>query len=72
MAPDLFIDQNCIRVCTQPLPGSVRAFSMPYGDGFTIIVNDSLSPMAKLDALEHELEHIKRGDHFNQKYSEYT
>lgn len=71
MAPECFIEQNNIRIFMCKLPGSVRAFSMPYHDGYTVVVNDSLSPPAKRKAIKHEIDHIKNNDHFNQSYVEY-
>jgi len=71
MDDELYIVQNGITVCVKPLPGSVRAFSMPCGDGYTVIVNDCLSPTEKQKALEHELGHIKNNDHYNREYVEY-
>lgn len=69
---DAFIESNSIRVVLRRMPGNVRALSAPLGDGYSVIVNDALGPRERLQALDHELEHIERGDHFNPDYVEYA
>ena len=52
-----------IRVTTQPLPGSIRAFSRRMKSGrVCIVVNACLDEEGKKKALYHELEHINRND----------
>ena len=46
-----------------PLPGDIYAVIREDKDGFgNIYINDSLSPMAKRRAFEHEIRHLIRGD----------
>lgn len=63
---------NGIRVVLKDLPGNERGFSVPNGDGFTIVINNALGPEERLATLDHELNHIRRGDHFNPDYIEYA
>lgn len=52
-----------IFVYEEELPYSVRAFVSAEQDGtYTVYVNRSLSEADKLRAVQHEKEHIKRGD----------
>lgn len=66
-----YIDQHKITVRMCALPGCVHAFSMPSGDGYTVVINDCLSCGARKRALEHELKHIQRNDHYDPAYQEY-
>lgn len=46
-----------------PLPATVRAFTKQDADGiYNIYVNDILSDEARERALQHEYDHIARGD----------
>ena len=50
------------------LPGSVRGAVRLDADGFaSIYINDDLSPQAKKATLRHEIRHLKRNDHTNEK-----
>ena len=52
-----------IRAKTYPLPASIRALCVQDSDGdYDIVINTNLCPKARLRALKHELEHIRRGD----------
>ena len=66
------LESEGIRVVLKDLPGNDKAFSVPNGDGFTIVINAALGPQEQLQALEHEVAHIHRGDHFNPDYVEYA
>ena len=53
-----------------PLCGSVRGFTVEdYNGDYNIYINADLSPQATTEALEHELQHIKRND-FGKEASE--
>jgi len=59
-APD---DYNVIML---PFPGPIRACVRINGDGYpTVYINDNLCPMAKREALRHELGHFARGDFYS-------
>lgn len=64
-------DVNEVAVVLQELPGNIHAYSQPNGDTYTVILNSALSDDAQRRAYEHELEHIRRGDHHNLEYVEY-
>ncbi len=52
-----------IRVVTQPMPGSIRAFARRMKSGrICIVINEYLDDEGKKKALDHELEHIRRND----------
>lgn len=54
------------------LPMCIHATTIPDNNGdFTIILNSLLSPKAKIEALEHELVHIKM-NHFYNDFLEIT
>ena len=72
MTDSEYIDANCIRVVLAKLPGNVKAFSLLNADSYTVAVNTDLGPVEQLDAIRHELAHIKRGDHYNPDYWEYS
>lgn len=67
----VYDDRNDVMIHLMPLPGNICAFSIPCGDGYTVVINDYMSPNAKKKAFEHELNHIKHGDHYNPDYQEY-
>lgn len=51
-----------IRVYVVPLKGKVRGAAV-YMDGFfTILINEALSPEARMRTYKHEMEHIQGGD----------
>jgi len=61
-----------IRVVLKDLLGNDRGFAVPDDDGYTIVINNALGPHERLQTLDHELDHIKRGDHFDPDYVEYA
>lgn len=67
-----YLEANGIRVLLMNLAGNKKGFSVPNGDGFLVVINSNLGPQERLDTLDHELEHIRRGDHFNPDYVEYA
>lgn len=62
-------NEAMVHLCS--LPGNVKGFCVPNGDGYTIVLNDNLSPKALKDAYQHEVQHIKNGDHYKEDYQEY-
>ena len=45
------------------MPYSIKAFVVSESDGgYTVYVNSTLSDSEKIKAIEHELEHVARGD----------
>lgn len=51
-----------IQVYTYPLPPRIKAYVSLINGFYTIVINETLSPEAKLKAYNHEIEHIARGD----------
>ena len=50
------------------LPGAVSAATRLSDDGFpNIYINDQLSPMGKLRAFLHEMQHLENDDFYNDK-----
>lgn len=43
-------------------PASVNEMVMPCADGYTVYINEALSPEGKMAACQHALDHIDRGD----------
>ena len=45
------------------LPDGIPAFTLPDVDGlYNVYINEKLDPFSREKALEHELEHIRKGD----------
>lgn len=51
-----------IRVFTAPFPPTVDGAAAPDGDGYIIVIRDSLTDYQKKRTLLHEVSHIMRGD----------
>ena len=51
-----------IRIYCLPIPGRIRSYVVRKDDFYTIIIDESLSPEARMKAYRHELEHIENGD----------
>ena len=51
-----------INIYCLPIPSKIKSFVVRKDDWYTIIINDSLSPEARMKAYHHELDHIERGD----------
>ena len=63
---------NEIRTILQDLPVSVHGFCFHDDDGQPVVVlNARLSAEKRMKAYRHELEHIERGEMFNEDYHEY-
>lgn len=56
------ISERSIRVVLATMPARIRAYTVLMDGYYTIVLNDSLSPMAKHRAYLHEVEHIENGD----------
>lgn len=54
------------------LNGKIRGFCT-FGSDYEplIVINDQLSPEQKLKTYRHEMEHILRGDLWDDTYNEY-
>lgn len=68
---ETFVETHDIHITLKRLPGNAKAFSLPLGDGYSIVINDALGPEEQFQALEHELNHIKAGHHHQETYVEY-
>ena len=51
-----------IRIYCLPIPGRIQSYVVKKDDFYTIIIDESLSPEARMKAYRHELEHIESGD----------
>ena len=72
MSDEEYINQNNIHLILKCLPGNLKAFSVPLADSFRVVINEALGPVERQEALSHELNHIRNGDHYNEEYREYT
>lgn len=55
-----------IRYMQLELPARVKAFTVKNEDDYFIVVNSILSRSQQLREINHELNHIKRGDYFSE------
>ena len=44
------------------MPGRIRAYVVLKDDHYTVVINESLCPMARMRAYRHEVNHIMNGD----------
>ena len=51
-----------IRIFCLPIPGRIQSYVVRKDDWYTIIINEALSPEARMRAYHHELDHIEHGD----------
>ena len=51
-----------IRVVLASMPARIRAYTVLVDGYYTIVLNDDLSPVAKMRAYRHEVNHIMDGD----------
>ena len=58
---------NDISVVLRPLPMQVKGFAVLKDSVITIVINEYLSPEARLDAYEQEIYHIEHGDFYTDK-----
>lgn len=61
------LDENIVVRYCHGMPHSVEGFVSPSEDGTAnIYINANLCPKRRETVLNHELEHIKKNDHYNQ------
>ena len=61
-----------IRTILQNMPVSIHGFCFHDDDGQPVVVlNARLSAEKRMKAYRHELEHIERGEMYDQTYIEY-
>ena len=51
-----------IRTVIAKMPATIRAYVVLKDGHYTVIINDQLSPVAKMRAYRHEVNHIMNGD----------
>lgn len=51
-----------------PMPMKIKGYTVLMEDTYTIVINSNLSNRARLEAYQHEIEHIKKDD-FRKKDS---
>jgi hypothetical protein len=56
---------SCINTVLVDLPETIKGYTRPHGEGYTIIINAKLCDEAQRKAYEHELKHILSG-HYNR------
>lgn len=44
------------------MPARIRAYVVLKDDHYTVVLNDQLSPVARMRAYRHEVNHIMNGD----------
>ena len=44
------------------MPGRIRAYVVLKDDHYTVVINESLCPVARMRAYRHEVNHIMNGD----------
>jgi hypothetical protein len=61
-----------VRTILQDMPVTVKGFCYHDDDGTPVVVlNARLSVERRQKAYDHEMEHIKNGDMYNENYNEY-
>lgn len=58
---DSFLDRNCITIHQACYDGSCRACARKFGNGYIVIIKESLSDEQKWASLIHEIAHIHLG-----------
>ena len=51
-----------IRIYCLPIHGKIKSYVVRKDDFFTIVINEALSPEARMKAYRHELDHIENDD----------
>jgi len=54
-----------IRTIVYPLPPAVKAYTARVNGFYTIVINESLSERARIQAFAHEMHHIDNDDFFS-------
>lgn len=55
------------RVYVVTMPTTISSFVVRKDDWYTICINDALTPEGKIDAYNHEVDHINNGDFDSDK-----
>lgn len=58
----MVIREEEITVVLAKMPARIRAYVVLKDDHYTVVINDQLSPVAKMRAYRHEVNHIMNGD----------
>ena len=58
---------NDINTILYPLPMQVKGFAVLKDSVITIVINENLSPEARLEAYRHEIYHIEHDDLYSDK-----
>ena len=58
----MVIREEEITVVLAKMPGRIRAYVVLKDDHYTVVINESLCPMARMRAYRHEVNHIMNGD----------
>jgi len=58
---DSFIVNNCITIHQACYNGSCRACARKFGDGYIVIIKETLSTQQKWESFIHEITHIHLG-----------
>lgn len=56
---------NDINTILYPLPMQVKGFAVLKDSVITIVINENLSPEARLEAYRHEIYHIEHDDFYS-------
>ena len=56
------VTEEEIKTVVAKMPTSIRAYVVLKDDHYTVVINDQLSPVAKMRAYRHEVNHIMAGD----------
>lgn len=51
-----------ITVVLAKMPARIRAYVVLKDDHYTVVINEALSPVARMRAYRHEVNHIMNGD----------
>lgn len=68
-----YVEMNEITFHPENLPTRIKGFSYHDEEGrYIVVYNARLDHGHNLETSDHELRHIKRGDHWDQTYHEYA
>ena len=56
------VTEEEIKTVIAKMPACIRAYVVLKDDHYTVVINDQLSPVAKMRAYRHEVNHIMAGD----------
>ena len=67
-----YIEMEEITFQSRNLPTKIKGFSYHDDEGrYVVVINSRLDIRTNKSTADHELRHIKRGDHMNTLYYEY-